>query len=336
MNGDDGKGEPTANGEPSLRAIESTEESDATRGFWLEPAVTEEAHVKRRLQSERAKRVKIEQQLARQREKLARSHLELDRQRDKQDRTRAELERGAEENRRLQEELATLHRSYHLSGVAKKLDLRELDGFGEIAGAVIAEGRTGMDYDRLFSLWQAVADAPPDAPVVEIGSYRGGSARFIAEALSAHSRTPRLYVCDTFAGHARTDATVDVAHHETGKFIDTSAEEVATYLEAYPGLEMVVGDIAETRARLPDEPFGLVHLDVDVFPTTALCLRYFAPRLAEGALMVIDDYGFVTCPGVKRAADEFVSEFPEYRLWHLLTGQALLSRRPGSRPLSRG
>lgn len=245
-------------------------------------------------------------------------------------RAHAKLEREREASAaklaRLKGELDELRRSYHVSGAAKKLDLRAIDGFSEIAGGIVAAGRTGMNYDRLYTLWQAVRAAPPDKPVIEIGSYRGGSARFIGEALRARGSTPRFYVCDTFAGHAQTDATIDTAHHDAGKFEDVSAEGTAEYLSGYPALELVVGDIVDTSARLRDELFGLVHLDVDVYPTTAFCLRFFAPRLADDAVMVIDDYGFVTCPGVKQAADEFVAEHPQFRLWHLLTGQAILTR----------
>jgi len=233
---------------------------------------------------------------------------------------------AAAERARMQAELDDLRGSYHLSGAAKKLDLRELDPFSTIAGDVMAGGRTGMNLDRLYTLWQAVGAAPPDAPIAEIGAYLGGSSRFIADALQARGRAPRFYVCDTFAGHAHSDRDIDVLHHESGKFAAASAEAAAEYLSGFPRLELVVGDIVETSDRLADETFGFVHVDVDVYPATAFCLRFFAPRLAEGGVIVVDDYGFVTCPGVKQAADEFIAEFPQFRLWHLLTGQAKISR----------
>ncbi|MBA2516043.1 MAG: class I SAM-dependent methyltransferase [Solirubrobacterales bacterium] len=246
------------------------------------------------------------------------------------ERALAKLEREREASAvklaRVKGELDDLRRSYHLSGVGKKLDLRVIDGFSEIAHDVVAAGRTGMNYDRLYTLWQAVRAAPADAPVIEIGSYLGGSARFIAEALKAHGASPKFYVCDTFAGHAQTDPTIDTSHHDAGKFKNVSAEGTADYLSGYPALELVVGEIVDTSRQLTEHAFGLVHLDVDVYPTTAFCLRFFAPRLTDTAVMVIDDYGYTTCPGVKQAADEFVAEFPEFRLWHLLTGQAILSR----------
>ena len=64
-------------------------------------------------------------------------------------------------------------------------------------------------------------------------------------------------------------------------FKDTSAEEVAAYLAEYPNVEMVVGDIFESSARLAGETaFGFVHIDVDVYPPTAFCLSFF-PRVSR-------------------------------------------------------
>jgi len=69
-----------------------------------------------------------------------------------------------------------------------------------------------------------------------------------------------------------------------------------------------------------------VHIDVDVYPPTEFCLRFFAPRLARGALLVVDDYGFLTCPGAKKAVDDFVAAHAEFGMWHLLSGQAVVYR----------
>ena len=216
--------------------------------------------------------------------------------------------------------------SYYLSRAGKKLDLREVDEFGEIAREVVAEGRTSMDYDRLYTLWQAARATPEGTSVVEVGSYRGGSAKLIAETLRRAGRAPRFWVCDTFSGHPRTDPVLDAVHHGTGKFTDASADETAAYLSRYPNVELLVGDIFDTSAALAAETFGLVHVDVDVYPATDFCLRFFAPRLGRGGVVVVDDYGVVTCPGVMRAADDFAGECPGFRLFHLLTGQALVYR----------
>jgi O-methyltransferase len=224
---------------------------------------------------------------------------------------------------------AELRSSYYLSGSHKKIDVASLPGFAEVAARVRAEGRAGMDYDRLYTLWQAVTRAPEGAPVVEVGAYLGGSAMFIAESFRARGLAPRFFVCDTFSGHPRTDEVFDPAHHRDGrKFLNTSAESVAEYLAPHSNVQLVVGDVAETAPReLAGEPeFALVHVDVDVYPGTDFCLRFFAPRLARGAFLVVDDYGFVTCPGAKRAVDDFVVSHSGFAMLHLLSGQAVLFR----------
>ncbi len=90
----------------------------------------------------------------------------------------------------------------------------------------------------------------------------------------------------------------------------------------------MVGDIIETApVALAHEPsFALVHVDVDVYPPTEFCLRVFAPRLARGAWLVVDDYGFLTCPGAKKAVDDFIAASPDFGMLHLLTGQAVIYR----------
>jgi len=201
-----------------------------------------------------------------------------------------------------------------------------LPDFAPIARRLMDEGRIGMHFDRLYTLWQAVTAAPDAPAVAEVGSYKGGSSKFIAETLRTLGRAPRFYVCDTFAGHARVDREIDGVSDDGG-FKDTSAESVAAYLAEYPNVQIVVGDIFESSARLAGETaFGFVHIDVDVYPPTAFCLDFFSTRLAPGAWMVVDDYGVVTCPGAQKAVDDFVRDHPTFSKVHLLTGQALVFR----------
>jgi predicted O-methyltransferase YrrM len=225
----------------------------------------------------------------------------------------------------LQEEYDAVRRSYHLAGVGKKIDISTLADFSPLAKQVMDEGRAGMHFDRLYTLWQTALAAPQGLPIVEVGSYKGGSSKFIAETLRQAGQSPRFYVCDTFQGHARIDPVIDGVQSDEG-FRDTSAESVREYLAGYPNIEIVVGDIVETSAQLKEPQYGFVHIDVDVYPPTAFCLSYFAPRLAPGAMIVVDDYGVVTCPGAQKAVDDFVRETPSFARLHLLSGQAVLFR----------
>jgi hypothetical protein len=211
----------------------------------------------------------------------------------------------------------------------KKLDLRRLEGFGPLAARVRSEGRTYLHIDRLYTLWQAVVAMPPSArAVIEVGVYEGGSTRFIAEALRMRGyETMPIVACDTFSGHAVVDESVDGRHVVGKQFVNVSVEDVRAYLRPHANVRVVPGDIHETSGSLEDmRDLGLAHIDVDVYPPTKHCLDVFAPRVVVGGTIVVDDYGFKTCPGARKAVDEFAAAHPEFRLWHLMTGQAILVR----------
>jgi O-methyltransferase len=230
---------------------------------------------------------------------------------------------GGQEAETLQK---ALRFDYYWANASKKIDLRRLEGFGELAAKIREQKRTYLDLDRLYTLWQGVMTLPPDAAAIaEVGAYKGGSARFIAEALRLAGRELPFYVADTFEGHVEVDEVRDPKHKVATQFLVTSAERVARYLRDLTSIRLLVGDIRETSPAMQHEThFGLVHIDVDVYPITRFCLEFFATRLAHGALIVVDDYGAITCPGAKQAVDEFVAANPRFRRLHLLTGQAVL------------
>jgi hypothetical protein len=248
----------------------------------------------------------------------------------------AESRRQNEELRASQERMApdaellrqAREYDYYWREAVKRIDIRQLMPFGEVAGRVIRDGRTYLNVDRLYTLWQAVESLPATAQAVaEIGVYRGGSAWFIADALRRANREMPFYVCDTFQGHTEVDESVDGLHRPGEQFTRTKAEKVAKYLRGFPFVRMQVGDIRETAPTFANEgAFGLVHLDVDVYPITRYCLDFFGPRLVPGGVIVMDDYGTTTCEGVKKAMDEFKQVNPGFRVLHLLTGQAVVTK----------
>lgn len=215
---------------------------------------------------------------------------------------------------------------YYWANAGKKIDLRRLDGFGKLAERIREQKRTYLNLDRLYTLWQGVMMLPVDAAAVaEVGAYKGGSARFVAEAMRLAGRELPFYVADTFEGHVEVDDTVDTHHKVATQFMKNSPQGAARYLRDCPSVRLLVGDVRVTSAAMQHETrFGLVHLDVDVYPITRFCLDFFATRLVRGALIVVDDYGFTTCPGAKQAVDEFAAANPGFRMLHLLTGQAVL------------
>jgi hypothetical protein len=68
-----------------------------------------------------------------------------------------------------------------------------------------------------------------------------------------------------------------------------------------------------------------VHIDVDLYQPTRDSLAFFYPRLVKGGVIVMDDYGFKTCPGATRAAEELATA-QGVGILHLPTGQGVITK----------
>jgi macrocin-O-methyltransferase TylF-like protien len=187
--------------------------------------------------------------------------------------------------------------------------------FFALAQKVVKAGRTFLDYNRLYTLFQGVQNvvaATDDDPIrlLEVGVYLGGSSYFIASAaqIVAPGRVQFVGV-DTFEGHSALDlADGREGRHGPGTFGDTTLESVAEYLSPFDFADLVQGRIQDVRDQLGDRRWHLAHLDVDIYEPTSFALSFLDSRLAPRGVIVVDDYGFVTCEGVKRAVDEFAEE----------------------------
>lgn len=214
---------------------------------------------------------------------------------------------------------------YYYLNAHKSIDIAtEIDVFSNLSRQIIAEGRTLLNYDRLYTLFQAVMQLPDNPIAVEVGAYKGGGSKFIAELLRSHKGGGRLYSCDTFAGHAAVDDRYDGMHAVINCFGDVSAEEVKRYLEPLGNTTVLVGDIATTYTGIKEQTVNLIHLDADVYLPIKFVLDTFWIRMAPRGFIIVDDYGFTSCKGAKQAVDEFMAQRKDCLQFHLLTGQCLL------------
>jgi hypothetical protein len=218
-----------------------------------------------------------------------------------------------------------------LAHLGPSFDVAVDERFLTVARPLVSTQRTMLDYDRLFSLWQAAGNVAHLAlPAVEIGTFRGGSAAFIAEALRTFAGEDcELHVVDTFEGHLEESFTEhDEVDRQRGKFQDTSAAEVRGFLATVsPRIQVYEGDASTVLPAWPERKYSLVHLDVDLYQPMIDCLEYFGSRMPAGGVIVVDDYETPTCPGVAQAVAEFLGRTTAFQTWRLQGEQLILNRR---------
>jgi O-methyltransferase len=210
-----------------------------------------------------------------------------------------------------------------------QLDYRPSDDFFDLADFVMRHKRTLLAYDRLYIFWQAAANlANVPGSVAEIGSYRGGSAYFIASAFlrMTGSEVP-MHVFDTFEGHPAESMSEHDPYHSPGQFQGTQYEKVREYLSRFTELRIHKGDVLHALPQLEESVYRLVHIDTDLYQPTVACLDYFGPRMSPEGVIVVDDYASKKCPGVPKAVSEYLARTDQFRIWDMRTEQLVLIKR---------
>ena len=182
---------------------------------------------------------------------------------------------------------------------------------------------------RLVALIDAVRycvrrDIPGD--LVECGVWRGGSVLAMILALQELGVDDReIHLFDTFEGMTEpteVDVSADESALETWR--EASAGGARAWGEAFgpevfsvqavvellagtgypmPHLHLVRGPVEETVPESAPPQISLLRLDTDWYESTRHELRHLYPRLSEGGVLIIDDYGH--WEGARRAVDEY-------------------------------
>jgi hypothetical protein len=176
---------------------------------------------------------------------------------------------------------------------------------------------------------------------VECGVWKGGQIIVGMEQLKLLDDLRDVYLYDTFAGMTEpSELDVDtngVIASEELKDIEPAADNlwVAVSLQdvvrnlkkvEYPEekVHYIVGDIRETlnvKDNLPEE-ISLLRLDTDWFDSTYRELEVLYPRLSDGGVLLIDDYGH--WKGSKMAADKYFSELGIDPFWVAVDSSCVL------------
>lgn len=190
------------------------------------------------------------------------------------------------------------------------------------AQALAATGTSPFPFQRLFrhqNLLRLFQDVPEavSGDVAECGCARGLS---FLELCFAQRRThpgwdgEGFHAFDSFQGLSepdREDRALDASQADAGQLAENMAagnfafslELVASnVLRPFPRARLHPGWIPDCFASQEERRYRFVHVDVDLYRPTLDSLAYFYPRLADGGMIVTDDFNW---PGASKAFREF-------------------------------
>jgi O-methyltransferase len=173
---------------------------------------------------------------------------------------------------------------------------------------------------NLNQLLRLVASVPGN--LAECGVFEGASARQLCRFASEHGRRVDLF--DSFQG-------LSAPRQNDGTFwaaggLSASEEKVRGNLGEFDCFETFPGWIPEAFPKVADRKYAFVHIDVDLEQPTFDSVAFFYPRMPAGGVILLDDHGYESCPGARKAALDFMADKPEAVL-DLSTGQGLIIKR---------
>jgi O-methyltransferase len=164
---------------------------------------------------------------------------------------------------------------------------------------------------------------------VECGVFRGGTALLAADVFKKANATGKFHLFDTFSGVPDENLTPEErAAAIGGSFQEVSVEETSQNLQKFS--DFVVfhpGFVPDTFVGAGINEVRYAHVDINTGQATLDCLEYLVPRLVDGAVMILDDYGWPAYVDCKLVTDTYFAEQGLPGPIPLHTGQAIYFHR---------
>ena len=187
--------------------------------------------------------------------------------------------------------------------------------------------KTALSKDRLHIIEQILRlqfRRSQSSAFMEFGIYEGGVTKMMLDLNKEYERKNRVYAVDSFEGVR--GALKDSDNHENGDYACHNIESAKEYIKGAEVFQGIIPDIL-TKIHLYSRDVVFAHIDLDVYLPTLRTIEWVDWHSSTyNAMMIVDDYGLETCPGVKQAVDEFMAgpSGVRWALIYLPTGQALL------------
>ncbi|OGG61463.1 hypothetical protein A3C19_01770 [Candidatus Kaiserbacteria bacterium RIFCSPHIGHO2_02_FULL_54_22] len=152
--------------------------------------------------------------------------------------------------------------------------------------------------------------------VAEVGIFNGSNVILGARHIALGEERP-FHAFDTFEGFP------ELSHHDPANRAvgdmkgDATFEEIRDNLSIFPFVRIHKGEVPRTFESLPEEKYGLVFYDCDLYQPALDTFEYFWKRILPGGYLFIHDYfaekgGYV---GVRKAVNEFFPNEPKAEFW---------------------
>jgi len=175
----------------------------------------------------------------------------------------------------------------------------------------VAQDRTIMSEENrmnIFLMLRFYLDRIPLGHIVEYGSYRGGSAIFMAYIAKKLYPGMKVFALDSFEGMPATDKSVDA--HNSGDFGDVDLDKLQARVDELKldNLVLVKGFFENTNDEVMAEAgkISLAHIDCDIGPAVKYSYEGVKSFMVDGGYIVFDDATVSSCIGATEVVEDLL------------------------------
>lgn len=183
------------------------------------------------------------------------------------------------------------------------------------------------DFQNIFQAIKLTSSIKGD--YVEIGTYRGDSARAALLYMNYSNIKRTAYFMDTYEGFTYNEAgkSQDCMWKDTHK--DTSIDLVDDRLKGLGDYHLVKGNIITDEMPKEIESIAVCNIDVDMYDAVVSSLEKVNDLISVGGVIIAEDYGHTpNLIGAQYAIRRFYEHnMNKYYGWYMQSGQFIMIRK---------
>jgi len=175
----------------------------------------------------------------------------------------------------------------------------------------VARDRTIMSEENrmnIFLLMRFFLSKIPFGHIIEYGSYKGGSAIFMAYVAKALYPDIRVFALDSFEGMPTPDKDIDA--HNAGDFSDVDFNRLQRRVAELKldNLTLVKGLFQNTNDRVMAQAgkISLAHIDCDISPADVCSYEGVKTFMVDWGYILFDDATVSSCIGATEVVEDLV------------------------------
>lgn len=167
--------------------------------------------------------------------------------------------------------------------------------------------------DNLMNRLQMVLINGVPGDIVEMGCHAGDTSVFLSRMIQELDPTRKLHLYDSFQGLPEKDMAKDNPTYGEPGSVKTAKEVVLNRFakEGLPTPEIHAGWFSDLRDSDLPEKVAFAFFDGDFYPSIMDSFVKIYPRVSQGGVICVHDFGVKEWPGVNAACDEYLADKPE-------------------------